>query len=101
MVPMRAYLMDPETTVPWTESSKDVSMVLSRVFQRAMAKDPLKADPMALGMTELLKGPSMDSLTASRTEFPLEYWTALATWSDTLIQTSTELPKANSKGEDQ
>ena len=61
MVPLKAYSMDPETTVPWMEPSKDQSTVLSRVFRKATAKDPQTADPIALGTTVSLKGPSMDS----------------------------------------
>ena len=101
MVSMRAYPMVLGTTVQSRAPSKDVSMVLTRAFQRAMAKDPQKADPMEPGMMDQLKGPSMDLSMASRIAFPMAYWTALATWSDTRIQTLTELPKANSKAEDQ
>jgi uncharacterized membrane protein len=61
MAPMTVYPMVLGKTVPSTEPSKDVSMVLSRVFLMGIAKDPTTADRMEPGMMDQLREPSKDS----------------------------------------
>ena len=61
MAPMTVYPMVLGKTVQSMEPSKDVSMVSTMAFLKAMAKDPQKADPMALGMMDQLREALMDS----------------------------------------